>query len=155
MVSQGPSKTTLIMIMNCLCLPRAIQEEAANLMDQAHPKVGGPGRLPLAHLAAACTNIVVKLNSLPVLLEEICAAVSTRADTIASASRKIAAQLNLRVPLTNWIEFGRLQLNKMTGVQNQVIPLKTIDCCWRVHNSADNINCLAKMRPAWQRNVAG
>ncbi len=78
--------------------------------------------MPLAHLAAACTNIVVKLNGLPVLLEDICAAVSTRADTIACASRSIAVQLNLRVPLTNWMKFGRLQLNKMTGFQNQVCP---------------------------------
>ena len=95
MLLQGPDKTILLVINSRLCLPRSIQEETRNLMDLAHPKVGGSGRLPLAHLAAACTNIVVRLNNLPVLLEDICAAVSTRADTIACASRSIAIQLNL------------------------------------------------------------
>ncbi len=101
MISQGPDKTIMLVIINRVCLPQTIQEEIRNLIDLAHPKVGGSGSMPLAHLAAACTNIVVRLNGLPVLLEDICAAVSTRADIIACASRSIAAQLNLHVPLTN------------------------------------------------------
>jgi len=33
------------------------------------------------------------------------------------------------------------------------MPLKTIECRWRVHKLAENVNCLAEMRPAWQRQA--